>query len=184
MPQLHVYHYQEFPSNLNWQAVSFMRVEWPSILLGGHRLGTETYPAEHRPIHFVVTERNVLISYAAIMQLTLSHAGNTYHVAAFGNVFTFPAFRGEGYGRRVVDAATRYIQASAVDLGLVFCKPHLVPFYRASGWEAVDGAGTRVGTPDAFTDHPYHRLMLFVSDRGRRERSAFVQHPLYIESPW
>jgi len=184
MPQLHVYPHQEFPSDVNWQAVSFMRVEWPSILLGGHRLGTETYPAAHQPVHFVVTEQNMLISYAAIMQLTLAHAGHRYHVAAFGNVFTFPAFRGEGYGRQVVDAAARYIQVCAVDLGIVFCKPHLIPFYCTSGWEVIDGAGTRVGTPAAFTDHPYHRLMLFVSDRSRRDRSAFVEEPLYIESPW
>lgn len=184
MPQLYTYHHQEFPSDLNWQAVSFMRVEWPAILLGGDRLGTQTYPAEYQPIHFVVTEQQLLISYAAVMHLVLSHAYGTYRVAAFGNVFTFPAFRGEGYGRQVVDAAADYIQASSVDLGIVFCKAHLVPFYSASGWEIVDGAGTRVGTSVAFTDHPYHRLMLFVSDYGRRGRSAFVQHPLYIESPW
>src|SRR6266508_1742364 len=109
MPQLHIYPHQQFPSHLNWQAVSFMRVEWPSILLGGHRLGTETYPAERDPIHFVITEQDMLISYAASMQLILAHAGNIYSVAAFGNVFTFPAFRGEGYGRQVVDAAVDFI---------------------------------------------------------------------------
>jgi GNAT superfamily N-acetyltransferase len=184
MPQLHVYPHRQFPSHLNWQAVSFMRIEWPSILLGGHRLGTETYPADCDPIHFVVIEQHMLISYAAIMHLALPHAGDTYAVAAFGNVFTFPAFRGEGYGRQVVDAAVHSIQTSTVDVGIVFCKPHLLPFYRASGWESLDGAGTRVGTPDSFTDHSYHRLILFVSDHGRRARSLFAQFPLYINSPW
>jgi GNAT superfamily N-acetyltransferase len=184
MPELHVYDHREFPSDLNWQAISFMRVEWPSILLGGHRLGTETYPAEHRPVHFVVSEQNLLISYAAIMHLMLDHADHYYQVAAFGNVFTFPAFRGEGHGRQVVGAATHFIQTSGVDLGIVFCKPHLVSFYRASGWGLIDGGGTRVGTPASFTDHPYHRLMLFVSNHGRENRAAFEQYPLYIESPW
>jgi GNAT superfamily N-acetyltransferase len=184
MPQLHGYPHQKFPSDLNWQAVSFMRVEWPSILLGGHRLGNETYPADRHPIHIVVTEQQMLISYATIMQLALPHAGSIYDVAAFGNMFTFPAFRGEGYGRQVVDAAVHFIQMSTVDVGIVFCKPHLLRFYRARGWEAMDGARTRVGTPGSFTDHPYHRLMLFVSDHGRRARSAFAQSPLYIEWPW
>ena len=161
-----------------------MRVEWPSILLGGHRLGTETYPAERDPIHFVITEQDMLISYAASMQLILAHAGNIYSVAAFGNVFTFPAFRGEGYGRQVVDAAVDFIQTSTVDVGIVFCKSHLLAFYRASGWEALDGAETRVGTPSSFSNHPYHRLMLFVSEHGKRARSAFRQSPLYIDWPW
>jgi hypothetical protein len=118
------------------------------------------------------------------MRLVLTHAGRSYDIAAFGNVFTFPAFRGEGYDHQVVDAAVQAIQTSAVDVGIVFCKPHLLAFYRASGWESMDGAGTRVGTPANFTDHPYQRLMLFVSDHGRRARSAFAQSPLYIESPW
>ena len=80
-----------------------MRVEWPSILLGGDRLGTETYPAENQPVHFVVTEQHLLISYAA------AHS----------------------------------IRTSPVDLVIVFCKPHLTSFYSASGWEMVDGIGTR-----------------------------------------
>jgi hypothetical protein len=184
MPQLLTYPHQQFPPDLNWQAVSFMRVEWPSILLGGHRFGAETYPAACHPIHFVVTEQQLLISYAASMQLILSHAGKVYSVAAFGNVFTFPAFRGEGYGRQVVDAAVHSIRMSTVDLAIVFCKPHLLRFYQASGWELVDGVGTRVGTPDSFADHPYHRLMLFVSEHGKRARSAFEQSPLYIDWPW
>ncbi|MFL5806543.1 MAG: GNAT family N-acetyltransferase [Roseiflexaceae bacterium] len=135
-------------------------------------------------MHVVVTEQHMLISYAAIMQLVLSHAGSTYAVAAFGNVFTFPAFRGEGYGRQAVDAAVRAIQTSTVDLAIVFCKPHLLAFYRASGWELIDGAGTRIGTSADFTDHPYHRLMLLVSEHGRHARSAFMQSPLYIAWPW
>lgn len=184
MPQLQIYPHEQFPSDLNWQAVSFMRVEWPSILLGGDRLGTETYPADCHPIHVVVTEQDMLISYAAIMQLTLSHAGSTYAVAAFGNVFTFAAFRGEGYGRQVVDAAVQAIQTSTADLGMVFCKPHLLAFYRASGWEQLDGAGTRIGTPADSTDHPYHRLILFVSEHGRQARTALMQSPLYIAWPW
>jgi GNAT superfamily N-acetyltransferase len=184
MPQLQIYPHQQFPSHLNWQAVSFMRVEWPSILLGGDRLGRETYPADAHPVHFVIAEQDMLISYAAIMQLVLAHAGSRYAVAAFGNVFTFPAFRREGYGRQIVDAAVQFIQTSTVDLGIMFCKSHLLDFYRASGWEAMDGAGTRIGTSSSFSDHPYHRLMLFVSEHGQQARSAFAQFPLYIDSPW
>jgi GNAT superfamily N-acetyltransferase len=181
---LEQYHHRDFPSALNWQAVSFMRVEWPDILLEGHRLGIETYPAEYNPVHFAFVEANVLISYAALMTIELKHMDQTYRVAAVGNVFTFPAFRGEGYGSRVVAAAVAYLQQQAVDVGMLFCKPHLLAFYRANGWELLEGSETRQGTSEQFTVHLYHRLMHFVSERGQLARTDFATQPVYIPWPW
>jgi GNAT superfamily N-acetyltransferase len=183
MAEVSTYSHHDFPLALNWQAVSFMRVEWPHILLNGHRLGTETYPAEDKPTHFVVSERGVLISYAAMMLRPLHHAGASYRMAAVGNVFTFPAFRGEGYGRQVVAAAVATMQSSAADVGVLFCKPHLVHFYQLNGWEHID-APTYLGTPAQPTHHPYQRMMQFLSDHGRQGHATFAQQPLYIESPW
>jgi len=179
-----IYQHDAFPPALNWQAVSFMRVQWPHILLEGHRLGKATYPAQYDPVHFVIVEADVLISYAALMTIEIQHMGEGYRVAAVGNVFTFPAFRGEGYGLQVVAATVAYVDAQPVDLGMLFCQPHLLAFYGANGWERLDGSETRQGVPEHYRVHPYHRLMHFVSERGRHARTAFVTQPVYIPWPW
>ncbi len=119
-----------FPSDLNWQAVSFMRVEWPWINGGKFR---QTHAAERNPRHFALVEEDLLLSYAAVIHTSLTHAHVAYVVCGLGSVFTSPACRSKGYGRLTVDAATRSIEQSPADLGLLFCKPALEGFYAKSG---------------------------------------------------
>jgi hypothetical protein len=74
------------------------------------------------------------------------------------------------------------MQSSVSDVGVLFCKPHLVHFYQLNGWEHID-ARTYLGTPAQPTHHPYQRMMQFLSDHGRQGHATFAQQPLYIESP-
>ncbi|MBA3944105.1 MAG: hypothetical protein H0X37_06025 [Herpetosiphonaceae bacterium] len=184
MPQLRVFQHFEFPDELKWQVVSFMRIEWPFIFTGANRFLTELCPPELHPVHFAIVEGNVLLSYGATLRLEQPHAGEVYRLYGLGNVFTFPPYRREGFGRQVVDAATHYILASAADVGALFCGARLAPYYRVSGWEAMEGATTRIGTPDGYETHNVLRMMLFVSEKGKRGRQAFMHTPFYIESPW
>jgi predicted GNAT family N-acyltransferase len=57
-------------------------------------------------------------------------------VRAYGltGVLTYPAERHQGYGRRVVQAATAYIDTTDADFAIVNCAPHLRDFYAACGW--------------------------------------------------
>ena len=161
-----------------------MRVEWPFIYSGANWLWKETYPPELNPVHFTLSEDEVLLSYAATIRRQLQHAGSSYELIGFGNVFTFPSVRSQGYGKQVVAAATDYILRGDADVAVLFCSPSLRSFYEKSGWEAFPDAITRIGAPDRFTPDPNLRMMLFVSERGRRARSAFAEQPLYIETPW
>lgn len=181
MPELLTYQHDEFPSGLNWQAVSFMRIEWPFIDGGMLR---ETYPAELRPVHFAVVAKDVLISYAGVIRMPVEHAGRRYRMYGLGNVLTYPSFRGMGHGRRVVEAATRYIETSDADVAALFCDPALEGFYARSGWEAIEGVATLTGASEAPTEYDALRMMLFVSDRGRAGRGAFETQPMYIEHGW
>jgi hypothetical protein len=184
MPHLHVYQHEEFPSNLKWQAISFIRVQWPSVFTGPLRWLTEPYPPAMHPIHFALSEGDVLISYAAALRLALPHQDTTYQVYGFGNVFTFPPYRHGGYGQQVMQAAAQYLDASAVDLAILFCQPLLEPFYAQSGWEACHAAETRIGTADSYTlDHDL-RMMRFISPQAKQARSEFVTQPLYIKWSW
>lgn len=183
MPSLGIYEQTEFPAIYKWQAIAFMRMEWTSIFQSENLYMSETYPPELHPVHFVMAEGDTLLSYGAILKLKLMHAGQGYLVYGFGNMLTFPPFRKQGYGGQVLQAATRYIQQSDADAAILFCDPHLEPFYAAQTWAPIR-TPTRLGGPDHFEEYEPSRMMLFVSEKGVRGRTAFETEPLYIEAPW
>jgi hypothetical protein len=183
MPAVTLYHQDDFPPLLRWQAIAFMRVEWPFVFRGAGKFAADTYPPELAPVHFVAAEGDSLISYAAVLRLALDHAGTTYDVYGFGNMFTFPPYRREGYGRQVLDLATRFILQSDVDVAILFCGPGLEPFYAASGWETVRSP-TYVGSPGHAHLHDALKMMLFVSAKGKAGKVAFATEPLTIEEAW
>ena len=181
MIQLQTYHHEQFPPALNWQAVSFMRVEWPFINGGMLR---ETYPAGLSPVHFALVDDDLLLSYAAAFRLNLHHAGMEYEMDCLGNVFTFPGSRRKGYGRRVVDQVTRHILTGSRDVAALFCAPTLADFYARSGWEPMHGSTTLLagdGKPEVLDAL---LMMLFISERGRAGRHAFETLPLHVPFPW
>lgn len=183
MPKLTVYTQPDFPAIYKWQAIAFMRMEWPSIFEGDNLYMPETYPPELEPVHFVVAEGDTLISYGALLRLDITHAGSEYRVYGFGNMLTFPPFRRRGYGGQILQAATHWIQESDVDVAILFCDPRLEVFYAAQRWVPTPSP-TRLGGPDGYEEYEPLRMMLFVSEKGRRGKAAFETQPLYIELPW
>jgi hypothetical protein len=98
-------------------------------------------------------------------------------------MLTFPPFRRRGYGGQVLRAATRFIRESGVDAGMLFCDPRLESFYAAENWVATHSP-TRLGEPDRYQEYEPMRMMLFVSEKGLRNKADFETQPFYIESPW
>ena len=183
MPTLHVYPQTELPAIFKWPAIAFMRMEWSDIFHGDNLYMSETFPPENHPVHFVLAEGETLISYAAMMEVSLNHYGNVYRVYGFGNMFTFPPFRKHGYGRQVLQAATRFIQASTVDIAILFCDPKLEDFYAADGWKATYSP-TRLGQADQYQVYDPLRMMLFTSEKGLANQKDFESQPIYIDWPW
>lgn len=183
MLRVNVYLQNEFPEMLKWQAISFMRVEWSSIFRGAGRLLKEPYSPECAPVHFAVTEEDVLLSYATILREEIMLDNQPYAVYGFGNLFTFPPYRGEGLGQQVLVAATRYIHASDVDIAILYCDPKLAAFYAKAGWVTID-MPTRIGAPAEYEEYATCRMMLFVSERGKAHRPGFEQQPLYVKWTW
>jgi hypothetical protein len=144
---------------------------------------SETYPPELQPVHFVIAEGDSLLSYASILKLSLSHANIDYQIYGFGNLLTFPPFRRRGYGGRILQAATDYISQREVDAAILFCDRLLEPFYAKKGWISIPSP-TRLGAPDQYQEYTPSRMMVFVSEKGRRGRADFESQPLYIDSPW
>lgn len=184
MPTFTTYSQADFPDVFKWQAIAFMRCEWPSIFEGSLTYLSETYPPEMKPIHFVAIHGETLVSYAAILRLSLHHADQPFTVYGFGNMFTFPPYRGHGYGKQILALATDYILNSDVDVGILFCDTTLAPFYAQSDWQRTLSP-TRIGQPQRFEpEEQVLRMMCFVSLHGRGYRQAFEEEPVYVEWTW
>ena len=180
-----IYSQTDFPAVLKWQALAFMRVEWSFAFSGDERFITETYPIEFQPVHFVVTEGEILISYAATMHLTLEHANRSYKVCGFGNMFTFPPYRREGNGHKVLKLATNAIKQSDVDVAILFCAPSRVSFYASEGWINTPSPTYCIAdAEDNYEVYDEQRMMLFISNKGKQRQSDFEQQPVYVDWTW
>jgi GNAT superfamily N-acetyltransferase len=188
MAELTIYTEEEFPSDLEWQALSFVRIEWSSTFSKETRLTKHLWRGRH-PAHLVIAEEGVLISYAAVTRNVAEHAGTTYTTYGLSSVLTYPSFRREGYGRQVVDAAAHLIEESSdADLALLWCEPHLVHFYRQSGWVLMEDVTVLMGSkedPHTYEEPNLVVMMLFPSEKGRMAQRTLREHPMYIgEHGW
>jgi GNAT superfamily N-acetyltransferase len=171
-----------FPATLNWQAVSFMRVEWPFI---DFCPPYQTYPSTLRPMHFALVEDDLLLSYAATFRLSLEHHGASYQMQFLGNVFTFPGARRQGHGGQIVSVATEHILRSGADAGALLCGPDLIQFYARFGWQPAS-ADTLVhgDAAEGPTKQDAVRMMLFGVDAGSAARDSLMNSPLQVPFAW
>jgi predicted N-acetyltransferase YhbS len=136
--------------------------------------------------HFVIVEHGALISHALVGQRTIQHGGESYQLYGVGAVLTYPAFRKEGIGGRVVAAASDYIRASDADIGMLFTYPEIEHFYARYGWEHLPEPGVKWGDPanpqyeaDAFI------MLLPVSAKAHAHRADFDRGPIHVgHSRW
>ncbi len=120
MVELVTYADDELPADLKCQVLSFQRIQWPEGFVGVNRLRDWIHHPELHPAHFVLVENGVLISYAGVLWKDLEHAGAVYKTYELSGVLTYRAFGRQGYGRRVVAAATAYIREATRTLD---CSP-------------------------------------------------------------
>jgi GNAT superfamily N-acetyltransferase len=138
------------PRELEIQVLAFMRIVWDD-LFDDDRLRTRLWE-DPRAIHFVRAEGNLLVSHAQVVIPQLAHGRGPLRIAGLGGVMTYPQFRGEGHGSAVMRRATDHIRSDpAIDLGMLFCDPKLIPFYEPCGWTKLSGGRVvvdRSGEPE------------------------------------
>ncbi len=162
-----------------------MRVVWWEGFAGENQLRDWISRPSNHPAHIVLVEQNILIAHTEIVWKYLDHAGVTYKAYGLSGVFTYPAFRRQGYGRRIVDAGTAYIMASDADIGIFHCDHHLESFYARSGWAPLHSATTYMGSNSLRTKSDELMMMRFFTDKGKRGRPTFESEPVYFgESTW
>jgi GNAT superfamily N-acetyltransferase len=184
MYEVQRYASNELPPGIEGQVASFIRLVWNGGGTGEDRFWSMNDPSG-KDEHFVIAERGVLVSYAVAGRRMITHLGSSYRLLGVGGVMTYPAFRHEGHGTRLVAAVTDYIRGSDVDMGMLFTGIDLHPFYQANGWIPLKREGVYYGDPAAPKFADAHTMMLYVSEHAKAHRDDFEQGDLFVgESMW
>ncbi|MEM1311075.1 MAG: GNAT family N-acetyltransferase [Cyanobacteria bacterium P01_H01_bin.153] len=179
MIELKHYSPDTLPLPLKYQLLATVRIEWFQAFTGPGR--TWDYIAKStQPQYFTLSEQDILISFAEVNQRPLHHANEAYTLYGLSAVYTFPAYRHEGYGQQVVQAAADFIRASDADIAMLFCSPALTDFYHARGWQTLPTTIIHYGNPDQPQVNQDVVMMQFISDEGRQHQSTFVGQPVYV----
>lgn len=182
MEELLQYRTDNLPDHIRCQILSFLRIHYLEGFVGRNRLRKWISPEYEHPIYVVLIDDGVLISHTEVKWKYLVHGEETYKVYGLSGVFTYPAFQKQGYGRRIVEAGTRYILSTDADLGMFHCSPDLGRFYAASGWLSMD----EVVTLYRERSHPKISselaMMMFLSPKAQSNRHTFEKQPVYFGS--
>lgn len=180
----HLYESQAVPENLKCQILSFVRIEWPELFSGERRLRDWTSKPELQPITLLIEEEGVLISRLEVVWDVLHYEGEEYKTYALSGVFTYPAFRKQGYGLHLVQLAKDYIEQQG-DADIVLFHSTLKGFYEQAGFERMESLVTLIGDTQNPKRSDETGFMLFLSEKGKRGRNSFEKGPIYIgESIW
>jgi GNAT superfamily N-acetyltransferase len=184
MIKQHMFESQDLPERFKCQILSFVRIEWPELFSGNLRLRDWTTKQEMHPVSFLLEEEGVLISHLEVVWQVLQHAGEAYKAYGLTGVFTYPAFRKQGYGLQLVQSAKDYIEQRG-DADIVIFHSTVKGFYEQAGFERMDSMVTLVGDPHNPERSDETGFMLFLSEKGKRGRKSFEKGPLYFgEKTW
>ncbi len=172
------------PAALKWQVLSFLRIVWPEGFTGPLRFRDWITDPARRPYHLLHVARDLVISHLEIVEPSVDLDGVGYTTGALTGVLTFPSFRRQGWGGRLVGHAARLIEASDVDLGLICCEPHNADFYAAAaGWQRIPGARVVLGdTREQAEETSQVVFVRFLSVRAQQDRHRFDRCTLWLNA--
>jgi predicted acetyltransferase len=180
MPSVQIYNSnQALPKEFEHQMRAYIRILWHDAYT--YDLNAPLVPDERHPQYVVLAEEHALISAARVNWVTVHYMGQSLKMYCIGDVFTYPAFRKQGYGHQVVDAATELIRSDAsADMAILFTDPDLETLYGQSGWQEVSELQASIGTEDNPELYPAFAMMLFLSDKGIEAKAKFASNPIFL----
>ena len=130
---------RDLPEYLFWQIISLYRSRWGEIV--GQRTQWFAREIDRTRQHFVIVEDKHLIVHATTHLQSISIGDESVQILGIGGVYTFPAYRGEGYASQIMRAIATYAdQRADIRMSIFFCKPELQPFYESVGWLRFDSS--------------------------------------------
>ena len=180
MEGLHIYQsIKDLPPHFEWQIRTFIRILWSDE--NEDNLNEPLTAEEFHPVYFLLAQEDSLISYARLIWMTIHHLGKTYKMYGLGDVFTFPASRNKGYGKRIVSAATNFIRTdSNADMAILLTEPNLESFYQSSGWEHIPELRLFTGEQAIPQIRDNFAMMLFLSERAKQNRTDFQTQSVFL----
>lgn len=178
MIQQLIYEDSKLPGYLKYQAFSFLRIQYPVSFLGKNKLRNWITQSPYHPLHFVLVESDLLISYVGVVWKNLMHAGKIYKTYGLSGVFTFPSFRKQGYGLKLIKKAKEYLDKSDGDI-VIFTSIHL-GFYEKAGFIHLKEAKILQGNPKHPEEVKENVFMLFLSKKGKDGKKDFETLPIYF----
>ena len=85
-------------------------------------------------------EGEELLSRVGLLVRDAFHDGSPKRIGGIGGVVTHPAKQGQGLASQALREASRLFDAQLnVSYALLFCRPHLVEFYKRLTWKPFEG---------------------------------------------
>jgi GNAT superfamily N-acetyltransferase len=186
MVELLTFPTEQLPPIWKWQVLSFQRAIWPEGFVGENRFRDWITKREDHPVSFILVERDMLIGHVNVVWKDIEHAETAFKAYGLTGVFTYPAFRGQGYGLQLVQHATNYIDTQDADIALFNCDNAVIAFYQRAGWETFPQTQTFIGSRDEQFRVDEMLMMRFISSKGQRFRPSFEQGQLFFgsDSTW
>jgi len=184
MEELVIYHHQkDIPPLIYQQILDFLRIVWTDGFQEKNRLRDWVTNEKIHPVTFLLVEKGLLISCVQVVWKYLEHAGNTYKTYGLTGVFTYPQFRKQGYGIKLLNATREYIEKQDADI--VMFNSDKTGFYEKAGYERMDKVVTLKGNPDKPETDDGYAFMIFLSEKGRKGRIDFETKQVYFgEDTW
>ena len=180
MDEVQTFTVSSLPSHFEWQLRDFSRIVWNADIT--HDITGSLHPETWHPTYLVIARGELLISAAAVLWKMVEISNQVYKVCGLGMVLTYPAHRKQGYGRKVVAAATEFIkQIADADLALLQTAPYLEPFYKAHGWEHTSEIKILSGNPNQPNDEDGWFMMMFLSERAKRSQTHLESTSFYLD---
>ena len=179
--ELASYHGEALAGKWFYQIISFLRIDDAEGFMGENLSRNWISREEEHVRYFVIYTGDILISHTEVLSKDIEHEGIGYRFYGLGGVMTYPAWRGQGYGRRVVGAATEFVMAQPdVDLALLTCAEHNRGFYEKCGWEFTEAVKIDVGEGEESEELTEAIALRYVSEKARENKAAFERTMIWF----
>jgi predicted acetyltransferase len=177
VPTLHRYPKHEVPREIAVQIRSFIRIQWPGLMGRSGRL-YDVEPSD--AVTFVLMEDEALVSHAQVKRFDFPFNGEQLKVAGVSAVFTYPAWRGSGCGKQIVQAATSYIPETGADIAMLFCSEPRRMLYESCGWMPMRTTRVLEGDKDSSKVHGNLLMAFEITAKGKQIRESLENASVYV----
>ena len=138
------YRRPDFPRLIEQQVLDFWRIVWFDGVMPEDRFRDRMHEVPDDTTHFVRAAGSILVSHVQVIPIELDGRDRGLRVGGVSAVLTYPEFRNEGHSTALLRRAADHIEASSMDLGMLFCDEETISFYERLGWHVLAHDRVRV----------------------------------------